>query len=193
MMRARLRAVIVVLALTPALTSCWPFRKSQPTPPPANPPVQFQPPLPPAKTAPAPEPEVEAPPSLQAPVAQPAVTLPSTEPEPLPGPERRRPSPVGPPVSVQPQPEAPPQLRPILTPAQRRNLERTFAEHVNRTQTILRSLEKRRLTADQTAAVSQIRTFLQQSEEARKTDLLRANNLAERAEVLAQDLTARLR
>jgi hypothetical protein len=54
-------------------------------------------------------------------------------------------------------------------------------------------LEKRRLTADQAAAVSQIRTFLQQSEEAGKTDLLRANNLAERAEVLAQDLTARLR
>jgi hypothetical protein len=100
---------------------------------------------------------------------------------------------VGPPVIAQPQTEPPPQLRPILTPAQRQKLEKDFAERVNRTQTILRSLEKRKLTAEQTAAVSQIRTFLQQSEEARKTDLLRANNLAERAEVLAQDLTARLR
>ncbi len=184
--------MIVVLALTPVLTSCWPFRKAQPTPPPVKPPVQFQPPLAPAKTTP-PEPELEAPPPLQPSNAQPPVTLPSTEPKPLPGPAQKRPSPAGPPVSAQPQPEAPPQLRPILTPAQRQNLERTLAEHFNRTRTILRSLEKRRLTADQKAAVGQIRTFLQQSEEAGKTDLLRANNLAERAEVLAQDLTTRLR
>jgi hypothetical protein len=49
------------------------------------------------------------------------------------------------------------------------------------------------LTREQTAAVNQIQTFISQAEEARKDDLIRANNLAERADVLAQDLMNRVR
>jgi hypothetical protein len=40
--------------------------------------------------------------------------------------------------------------------------------------------------------LNQIRTFMEQAEEARRTDLLRARNLAERAEVLALDLARQL-
>jgi ribose 1,5-bisphosphokinase PhnN len=51
----------------------------------------------------------------------------------------------------------------------------------------------RRLAGGPAEMVNQIRTFIKQAEEARDTDLLRANNLAERAEVLAQELAKRVR
>lgn len=57
----------------------------------------------------------------------------------------------------------------------------------------LASIQNRSLNPEQKAAVTQIRVFLDQAEDARKTDLIRANNLAERADVLARDLVAGLR
>ena len=51
----------------------------------------------------------------------------------------------------------------------------------------------RRLNSEQEDLAAQIRTFIRQAEEARTTDLLRANNLAERAEVFAAELAKRLR
>jgi hypothetical protein len=188
MMSARLKTVIVVLALAPALTSCRLFRK---------PPRPFTPPPAQARPAPAekqPNPELMPPPELTpvespqpAVVSQPQSQLP-------PPPSQKRPSPVGPRVPAQTQPPAAaPQLRPMLTEAQRQELTRVTGERIGRAQRVLKSLEGRRLGRDQADMASQIQTFIDQAEEARHTDLLRASNLAERAEVLANDLARRTR
>ncbi len=67
-----------------------------------------------------------------------------------------------------------------------------------RTQRIQQYLEKARLVvlraersnpdAKTKELISQVRTFLQQAEDARRVDLVRAENLAERAEVLSRGL-----
>jgi hypothetical protein len=185
-MSARLPTVLLVLALAPTLTSC---RRKPPrpfTPPPAR--VQ---PVPAEKQ---PSPELESPPDLPpfesplpAVVTEPQTQLP-------PPPSQRRPSPAGPRVPAQTQPPAaPPQLRPMLTEAQRKELARITDERIDRARRVLKSLEERRLGRDQAAIADQIKTFIYQAEEARHTDLLRASNLAERAEVLANDLARRTR
>jgi hypothetical protein len=81
----------------------------------------------------------------------------------------------------------------MLTPAEREALERAIGERLGRAQSVVASLEGRRLASEDDAVLSQIRTFIGQAEEAKRTDLLRANNLAERAEVLANDLAKRVR
>jgi hypothetical protein len=183
-MNARVQVMIVALVLAPALTSC---RKKPPKlfvpPPPAQvqPVTQSSPEL-----APPPElPPAESP--LPAVVGEPQSQLP-------PPPSQRRPSPAGPRVPSQTQPPAaPPQLRPMLTETQRKELARLTDERISRARRVLRSLEGRRLARDQASIAGQIRTFIGQAEEARYTDLLRASNLAERAEVLANDLARRAR
>jgi hypothetical protein len=81
----------------------------------------------------------------------------------------------------------------MLSPAQAQEAERMIAERLGRAEGILRSLQNRRLSAEQRDTVVQIRTFISQAREARRTDLLRANNLAERAQVLATDLAEQLK
>ena len=188
-------ATAVLLILLPAATSCRWFRKPKPVPRPAQIPVQTEP------AKPAPPAPLEPPPGI--PTAEPeAAGIPGAEPQPLPPPpaEKKRPSPAGPRVpapSTEPAaapPAAPaPQLRPMLTTAQRQELERSINERFSRTKGILASIGARSLNGELGDLVRQIRTFMAQAEEARRTDLLRANNLAERAEVLAQDLAKRLR
>lgn len=196
-MRTRRRLVVASLTLLlPLATSCGWFRKPARVPKPAQIPVQTEPATPP------PPPPLEPPPEI--PTTGPeAGKVPGAEPQRLPPPPApaKRPSPAGPPVSGGPSPEpaaAPPavpapQLRPMLTAAQRQELERSFNERVRRTQSILASVGRRSLSGEMADLANQVRTFLKQAEEARETDLLRANNLAERAEVLAQDLANRLR
>lgn len=188
MMGARMRAAIVVLALAPGLTSCRLFRKPKPVPMPA-PPAQVQPA--PVEKPPSPEPEMP-PPELKPAEPPPPTVVSQPQPELPPPPSQKRPSPLGPrvpPPSAQPPPPAP-QLRPMLSSAQRQELERTINERIGRARAVLKSLEGKRLAREQ---VIQIQTFIDQAEGARKTDLLRANNLAERAEVLANDLANRVR
>jgi outer membrane biosynthesis protein TonB len=184
MKSARVLALIAVVTFSPAMTSCWPFKRAKAKPP-ASTPVPAQVPQP----QPAP---IEQPPPTEAPEPAP-VEQPKPAPE---APVQKRPSPAGPPV--QPTPPAPPpapvpQLRQILTPAQRRQLNRSIDERISRAARTLAALEGRTLSREQVAAANQIRTFLRQAEEARKSDLVRANNLAERADVLAQDLMRRIR
>ena len=57
---------------------------------------------------------------------------------------------------------------------------------------LLARLRGRQLTSDQSETAARIRTFLGQAEQARKTDLRSAVQLARRAEVLARDLDARI-
>ena len=195
MSNARIYAAIALLALAPALTSCRIFRKQKREPAPPPPPFQTLPQ--PAQTPPpAPlEPPPQLPPTGE---VQEPIPLPDTK-LPPPAPVKKRPSPAGPrvPATSEPAPSAPstpaPQLRPMLTQAQRQELERTLRERIGRAQGILTSVTGRNLNRGQRELEGQIRTFIRQAEEARDTDLLRANNLAERAEVLAQDLARRLR
>lgn len=200
MTRLRFWACTVVLGAL-WTSSCWPFRKARPAAPPSAPapvsaqPPAAEPPLPEARrtSAEAEPPEVPAEqPVLQAPV----VILPG----PLPAPPKR-PSPAGPrvePPSGEAQPQAPPaapppQLKQILTPEQRAALERNINERLARARATLASLRGKTLDLQQTALVEHIRTFIAQAEEARSTDLLRASNLAERADVLARDLAVSVR
>ncbi len=192
MISARMRAAIVVLILAPGLTSCRLFRKPKPVPMPA-PPAQVQPA--PVQKPPSPEPEIP-PPELKSAEPPPPAVISQPQPELPPPPSQKRPSPVGPrvaPPAIQPPPPPAPQLRPMLTRAQRQELERTINDRIGRARGVLKSLEGKRLTREQIDLVNQIRTFIGQAEEARRTDLLRANNLAERAEVLASDLANQVR
>jgi uncharacterized hydantoinase/oxoprolinase family protein len=86
-----------------------------------------------------------------------------------------------------------PQLRPILTPAEAKQLDRAISNRVARARAVLRSVEGKTLTRQQSATVRQIVNFIGQAEAAQKTDLQRAGNLAERAEVLADDLARQIR
>jgi vacuolar-type H+-ATPase subunit E/Vma4 len=56
----------------------------------------------------------------------------------------------------------------------------------------LERIAAKRLNAEQTQAVENIKTFQKQAEQAREQDLLTAANLARRADLLAKDLLERL-
>jgi type IV secretory pathway VirB10-like protein len=194
-MTARMPATLALLVALSVLASCWPFRKAKPVPQPAKIPVQTQP-------VPAPPPKLEPPPQIPANTqSESHVPLPPMETQPLPPPPPAKKLPSRPAPRVQPPaaeapppPPAPaPQLVPVLTAAQRQELENSVNERISRAQNILASIAGKRLSSEQENTVGQIRTFLKQAEEARGSDLLRANNLAERARVLAEELARRLR
>ena len=81
-----------------------------------------------------------------------------------------------------------PQLEQILTPEQRQAYIDEIDTNVGRAQKTVDSLQGRRLNRDQKTYLARVRAFIDQANEARKTDLFRAKNLAERASVLADDL-----
>ena len=179
MPRMRFFALLIILVLLPSMVSCRLFRRSEPVKPPvtATPAAS----VPPAQQEPAPSPQ-EEPPKPEEPAA-------STAPEPV----KKRPSPAGPrvqsPPAAAPQAQAPaPQLRPMLSPEQRQQLDRTVTARLQRSRQAMAVLKTRQLSKEQANVLSQVSTFVQQAEEARSTDLARASNLAERADVLSQDL-----
>ena len=81
-----------------------------------------------------------------------------------------------------------PQLEQILTPAQRQAYIDEIDANVGRAQKTVDTLQGRRLSDDQKTYLARVRAFIDQANDARKTDLFRAKNLAERASVLADDL-----
>jgi hypothetical protein len=85
-----------------------------------------------------------------------------------------------------------PQLEQILTSDQQQAYNDEIDRNISRAQRTVTSLNGRRLSAEQQTYLDRIRTFLQQASEARKSDLFRARNLAERASVLADDLAKSL-
>ncbi len=179
---------VVLLAALPALVSCR-KKTPRPVPPPAKIPVH-------EPVKPPPPPLLEAPPRIAViPPETGAVELAATPALPPPPVAKKSPPPAAPrAATAEPAPtSAAPQLRPMLTPAQRQELERVVGERLRRAQGVLALARGRSLSGDQAELANQVRTFIRQAEEARETDLLRANNFAERAEVLAQDLAQRLR
>lgn len=81
-----------------------------------------------------------------------------------------------------------PELEQILTPEQRQAYVDDIDTNIGRAQKTVDALRGRRLSRDQKIYLARVRAFVEQAREARKTDLFRAKNLAERASVLADDL-----
>lgn len=98
------------------------------------------------------------------------------------------PAPAPPPVPAPEPPPPVPDLEQILTAQQQQEYNQAIDRSIDRARRNLAALGGRRLNPEQTLAVERIKTFIQQALEARKTDLLRAKSLAERADVLAEDL-----
>lgn len=162
-----------------------------PPAPQAQPPQPLPPPpqLPPSQ--PKPTEKATQVPQLPPPVAQPKPVKPK--------PARRAQVPAStteaPPVT-----ETAPATGPALVPNPSPSLQPILGqkEIAARTQRIQQYLEKARLVvlraergnpdAKAKQLIGQVRTFLQQAEDARKVDLVRAENLAERAEVLSRGL-----
>jgi len=84
-------------------------------------------------------------------------------------------------------------LVPLLTPEQQHDQNVRIDRSLAAAAKSLTAVEKRPLSAAQQAAVAQIRGFMAQAEQLRKTDLTGARSLAERAQLLARDLLNSLR
>ncbi len=81
-----------------------------------------------------------------------------------------------------------PALQPILGPQEAAERNRRINAYLERARVSVYRAERAKPGAQAQDLIAQVRTFLQQAEEARKTDLARAENLAERAEVLSRGL-----
>ncbi len=176
----RLSALLALLLLA---ASCNPFRRSKP---PAPPPAPAQRPV----SQPADQDMIPPPPELPAaepklPTAEPPQVTPPKPPPSKPSrkaqPKAQAPAPAPPAAQPSPPPAELPQLRPVLTAEEQRQLNQLIDARLARARAALAK-------APDSGTARQVRTFIAQCEEARKTDLLRAASLAERADLLAQQL-----
>ncbi|HZS51145.1 MAG TPA: hypothetical protein VFA54_09810 [Bryobacterales bacterium] len=152
---------------------------------------------------PQPIPAGAVPPEIGAPVA---ASLPSPEipPAPPPRPVRRnvRPTTVPPPAAAAVAPPArnegnpsvataaSPQLRPMLTAAQERQLQQSINRSLANAEQLLARLGNVQSDRERAASVALVRSFIEQAQQARrKGDLNGARSLAERAELMAADLS----
>lgn len=89
-----------------------------------------------------------------------------------------------------PNPPAPvvPSLTPILGQRETSERNKRIAAYLEKARLNVYRAERRRPEGSAQELLTQVKTFVQQAEEARKTDLVRAENLAERAEVLSRGL-----
>jgi hypothetical protein len=168
------------------------FKKS---PPKAS--IVIPPAPPPAAPEPLPEPPVIAPSKPSTEVGElPKLPAPaSAKPAPARAP-RRNPTAGPPPVAAEPEPEeapapapAPlPSLRPILGTRETQQRNQRIQQYLDKARTAIVRVERGSQAGQYRQLIGQVRTFVQQAEEARKTDLVRAENLAERAEVLSRGL-----
>lgn len=81
-----------------------------------------------------------------------------------------------------------PPVQEILQPEELKHLQDSLATRKQEVRKILEQLQTRKPTKQQNEVVSRIQSFLQQSEDAEKRgDLRQADNLAEKAQVLARE------
>jgi len=133
--------------------------------------------------------------SSTAPIAAPELPQPAPELVPSPGPEPQPPRPRPAPVATEPEPPKPitevaaPQISPILTPADQERLTRLSTDQIRTAERNLQLAAGRRLNAVQDDLAEKVRGFLSQAHEAiRANDWVRAQNLAEKAQVLSAEL-----
>ncbi len=196
-MNRRSFAALLLIAGSTANTSCL-FRKRTKT----EPPVITAPPS--TRTPPVETPNVPPPPNIDTPKSAetlPAPTIetpiPSKPPRVKPPPTRRtrrttpRPAPAsqpaGEPTEVDSTPPVP-ALTQLLTPAEKQAYNQAIDAALKSARTKLNSLQSRRLNSTQRASLERASTIAKQAEESRSTDLTTAKALAERADVLAEDL-----
>jgi hypothetical protein len=194
-----MRGIAIAALLSLALAGCFtPARKKvvlRPfTPPPAQPAPVFRDP-----TVPDPDP-----PYILVDLTDPYATLPEEALTLPPPPAVRRPPvrrPTARPNEAQAegsaapsaQPTPVPQLAEILPDDQRRQIESDLNLKLDGARSAVNTASRRRITADQRNTLSRIRTFIQQAESARATDIATALQLARRADLLGQDLLRSLR
>ncbi len=158
---------------------------------------------PPAISAP---PKVDEPKSAQIPSLPPGTSPQVDVPKP---PKQQKPSkrtpvatrpPTSSPATSAPatpsQTEAPatlPQLAPLLSAEQRSELNTAIDGSLRRAAINAGRARNRRLTPDQQATLARVDSFMKQAQEARATDLAVAKSLAERADLLADDLARSVR
>lgn len=122
------------------------------------------------------------------PPAQPSKPVrPRTARRPTPGVPGLNPPPVetAPPV---PMVASPPTLQPILGSQETVERNRRINQYLDKTRGVIARAERANPSFGDRELIAQVRTFVQQAEEARRVDLVRAENLAERAEVLSRAL-----
>lgn len=134
--------------------------------------------------APAPEP-------IPAPeISQPAPDL-APSPIPEPGPPRPRPAaaPVAPGPAQPSAPVAPPLISPVLTAADQERLTRQATDQIRVAERNLQAANGKRLNSLQEDLKQKVTGFLSQAHEAvAANDWVRAQNLAEKAQVLSSEL-----
>jgi len=91
-----------------------------------------------------------------------------------------------------PAPAEPPRLGDMLTPDQQKQFNTAIDQSLQHAQNSLGAIRNRQLNKEQQDRLAQVRTFIQQAQAIRASDLPGAKSLAERAEVLARDLAAGL-
>lgn len=194
---ARIGLFAALLTAVMATSSCRLIRRSakaQPLPAPISvPAAQSAPPqevsVPPAPDLPAPAPEIEDVPAVQPGQVPPPPRRRVSTPRPRPAPEQPAPEPA---ILPSPVPGATPQLGQMLSPQQQQAFNEEIDRNIAEAQRALGNLNGRRLTSEQQTYLERIRAFVQQALEVRRTDLFRARTLAERASLLAADLSRTL-
>jgi hypothetical protein len=199
MIGSRFYILTAALALGLVSPSCRLFRKpAKVAAPPAQAPTLRLPEpqqAPPAALDPPPEIPAQSPDLSQSPVATPqAITVSELPPRPRTprGKSNSKKTEIGEAQAPEASPDEPsaavPQLEEVLTPEQQQSYNAAIDRDIGRAQQTVDTLSKRRLNEQQTTYLERIRMFIVQANDARKTDLFRAKNLAERASVLAEDL-----
>ena len=147
----------------------------------------------------APVPVVEAPPAEEValpapatePVAPPRAVPPAPEPRrPLPS-APRPPSPPPAPQRVTPEP-APPVLSPVLSAVDEQKLRADTQQRIDRTAQRLRQIDPTKLASADQDSLQTVQSFLEKAREALQAqDIQRAFTLADKAYLLADELTKR--
>jgi len=176
-------ALLLICACAPILAGCGRniVRAASPSvvaPPPVEPSTVTSVPGPVTEHIPAPE--------IPLPAAE-LAPAPATEPEPPPS----RPAVVAvAPAPVQPSAiVAPPRISPVLTAADQERLTRLATDQIRVAERNLQTATGRRLNSVQDDLYQKVQGFLSQAHEAiRGNDWVRAQNLAEKAQVLSAEL-----
>lgn len=185
-----MRFLLLLLAACLAMSGCatikgWftpsPHEEAQATPaPPSVPVVEAAPSEEPTVSAPAPEPV--APPRAVPPPPEPRRPLPSAP---------RPPAPPPPPSRVTPEP-APPVLSPVLSAVDEQKLRADTQQRIDRTAQRLRQIDPSKLASADQDSLQTVQSFLEKAREALQAqDIQRAFTLADKAYLLADELTKR--
>lgn len=200
MLILRIQSVVAILALSLVQQSCL-FKKEPrkatiivpPSPQPPPPKPMPTPPSLPTQDGPALQTDGQVP-DIPAPAGQPAKKTPrpvrrpgttastNTQQAPIEQQQGETTEPAATPTPVVPS------LTPILGQRETSERNKRISAYLEKARLNVYRAERRRPEGTAQELLTQVKTFVQQAEEARRTDLVRAENLAERAEVLSRGL-----